>query len=71
MRSSQFELVDSLIDPIPVFGPLLADLFYTWASFADAMNLQRLSEAVPTLPPTENVVRLPVSAAAAQVQKAA
>ncbi len=38
------EFIDTIIDPIPVFGPLLADLFYTWSGLADAMNLRRLAD---------------------------
>jgi hypothetical protein len=43
MRTNQFEFIDAIIDPIPVFGPILADLFYTWTGLSDAMNLRQLA----------------------------
>ncbi len=45
MRTTEQRFIDTIIDPIPVFGPLLADLFYTWSGLADAMNLRRLPDA--------------------------
>jgi hypothetical protein len=71
MRTSQFELIDTLIEPIPVFGTALADLFYTWASFSDALNLRRLNDTAPILPPGEKVVSLPQTVEAVETRKAA
>jgi hypothetical protein len=71
MRTNQFELVDALIEPIPVFGPILADLFYTWTGLTDAMNLRRLAEPIAPLPPGDNVVQLAVQPAVMDVRKAA
>jgi hypothetical protein len=71
MRTNEFQFIDAVIDPIPVFGPVLADLFYTWAGLADAMNLRRLSDPVSTLPPGDNVVRLANQPADLDVRKAA
>ena len=71
MRTNQFQFVDAVIDPIPVFGPVLADLFYTWAGLADAMNLRHLSDPLSTLPPGDNVVRLAEEPAKLDVRKAA
>jgi len=71
MRTKQFEIIDAMIDPIPVVGPLLADLFYTWAGLADAMNLRHLADPITTLPPGDNVVQLGNKPATAEVRKAA
>ena len=72
MRTNQFEFIDTLIDQIPVFGPILADLFYTWAGLADAMNLRRLNEAMSPLPPGDNIVQLAMKTEpVADVRKAA
>jgi hypothetical protein len=58
MRKNQTQFIDTIIDPIPFFGPVLADLFYTWSGLADAMNLRRLADGIAPLPPGDNVVRL-------------
>jgi hypothetical protein len=71
MRTNQFEFIDALIDPIPVFGPILADLMYTWAGLTDAMNLRRLAEPITPLPPGDNVVQLAIKSAVMDVRKAA
>jgi hypothetical protein len=71
MRTNQFQFIDAVIDPIPVFGPVLADMFHIWAGVADAMNLRRLAEPVPDLPPGDNVVELANAQIAEQVRKAA
>ncbi len=71
MRQAQFELIDSLIDPIPVVGPVLADLFYTWASFSDALNLRRLGDGAPSLPPTEKVAQRSAVETTVELRKAA
>ena len=46
MRTNEQRFIDTIIDPIPMFGPLLADLFYTWSGLADAMNLRGLADAI-------------------------
>jgi hypothetical protein len=71
MRTTEQRFIDTIIDPIPVFGPLLADLFYTWSGLADAMNLRRLADAVAPLPPGDNVVQLTAKSDAVTVRKAA
>ncbi len=71
MRTTEQRIIDTIIDPIPVFGPLLADLFYTWSGLADAMNLRRLPDAIAPLPPGDNVVRLAAKPDAVTVRKAA
>ena len=71
MRNSQLQFIDTVIDPIPFFGPVLADLFYTWSGLADAMNLRRLADDVAPLPPGNNVVRLAPKPDAVMVRKAA
>ena len=71
MRTPQQQFIDTVIDPIPVFGPMLADLFYTLSSFADAMNLRGLAQDVAPLPPGDNVVRLAAKPDAVTVRKAA
>jgi hypothetical protein len=71
MRTNQFQFIDAVIDPIPVFGPVLADMFYVWAGVADAMNLRRLADPVPDLPPGDNVVELSHEPLAEEVRKAA
>ena len=71
MRTTKQRFVDTIIDPIPVFGPLLADLFYTWSGLADAMNLRRFAEGIVPLPPGDNVVRLAAKPDAVTVRKAA
>jgi hypothetical protein len=71
MRNNQLQFIDMVIEPIPVFGAMLADLFYTWSSFADAMNLRRLADATVAPPPGDNVVRLAVQANSQMIRKAA
>jgi hypothetical protein len=71
MRTTEQRFIDTIIDPIPVFGPLLADLFYTWSGLADAMNLRRLPDGIAPLPPGDNVVRLAAKPDAVTVRKAA
>ncbi len=71
MRTSQQQFIDTIIDPIPVFGPLLADLFYTWSGLADAMNLRQLADGIAPLPPGDNVVRLAARPDAINLRKAA
>jgi hypothetical protein len=71
MQQSQREFIDTIIDPIPFFGPIMADLFYTFSGLADAMNLQRLASVAPPLPPGDNVVRLATTPDAMTVRKAA
>ena len=72
MQQSQREFIDTIIDPIPFFGPVLADLFYTFAGLADAMNMRRLTEVTAApLPPGHNVVRLAAQSDAVTVRKAA
>jgi hypothetical protein len=71
MRTPQQQFIDAVIDPIPVFGPMLADLFYTFSSFADAMNLRGLTQDVAPLPPGDNVVQLAAKPDAVAVRKAA
>jgi hypothetical protein len=71
MRTPQAEFIDTIIDPIPIVGPLLADLFYTWSGVADAMNLRRLAPATPPQPPADNVVALAVKPNAGAIRKAA
>jgi hypothetical protein len=71
MHKSQLQFIDTIIDPIPFFGPVLADIFYTWSGLADAMNLRRLAEGFAPLPPGDNVVRLAAKPDAVTVRKAA
>jgi hypothetical protein len=71
MRTNQFQFIDAMIDPIPVFGPVLADMLYIWAGVADAMNLRRLADQVPDLPPGDNVVELANEPRAEAIRKAA
>jgi len=71
MRTTEQRFIDTIIDPIPVFGPLLADLFYTWSGLADAMNLRRLAAGIAPLPPGDNVVQLAAKSDAVTVRKAA
>lgn len=71
MRTTEQRFIDTIIDPIPLFGPLLADLFYTWSGLADAMNLRRLADGSAPLPPSDNVVRLAAKPDAVTVRKAA
>ena len=71
MQQSQREFIDTIIDPIPFFGPMLADLFYTFTGLADAMNLQQLASLAPPLPPGQNVVRLSPNADVVAIRKAA
>lgn len=71
MRTNQFQFIDAFIDPIPMVGPILADLMYTWAGLNDAMNLRRLAEPMAPLPPGDNVVQLAAKAAVMDVRKAA
>lgn len=71
MRTSQQQFIDTIIDPIPVFGPLLADIFYTWSGLADAMNLRTLADGMAPLPPGDIVVRLAAKPDAVTIRKAA
>jgi hypothetical protein len=71
MRTPQAEFIDTIIEPIPVVGSLLADLFYTWSGVADAMNLRQLAPPAPTLPPGDTVVMLAAKPHAAALRKAA
>jgi len=71
MRTTEQRFIDTIIDPIPVFGPLLADLFYTWSGLADAMNLRRLAAGIAPLPPGDNVVRMAAKPDAVSIRKAA
>jgi hypothetical protein len=71
MRTPQAEFIDTIIDPIPVVGPLLADLFYTWSGVVDAMNLRHLAPPEPPLPPGDNVVLLAAKPDSAAIRKAA
>lgn len=71
MRTTQNEFIDTLIDPIPIVGQLIGDLFYTWSGLVDAMNLRKLAAPPPTLPPADNVVVLAPSAQPAEIRKAA
>jgi hypothetical protein len=71
MRTKQIEFIDAIIDPIPVFGPILADLFYTWTGLSEAMNLRQFAEPMSPLPPGDNVVQLATKAAVMDVRKAA
>ena len=73
MRTPQAEFIDTIIDPIPIVGPLLADLFYTWSGVVDAMNLRQLAPPplAPPLPPGDNVVLLAAKPDAAAIRKAA
>ena len=71
MQQLQREFIDTIIDPIPFFGPVLADLFYTFSGLADAMNLRRLTDVSAPLPPGDNVVRLAARPDAVTVLKAA
>jgi hypothetical protein len=71
MHQLQREFIDTIIDPIPFFGPALADLFYTFSGLADAMNLRRLADVASPLPPGDNVVRLTAKLNAVTVRKAA
>jgi len=71
MRTSQSQFIDTLIDPIPVFGPVLADLFYIWSGLTDAMNLRRQNDEETPLPPGDNVVRLVAMPDAVTIRKAA
>ena len=71
MRTSNNHFIDALIDPIPVFGPVLADLFYIWSGLTDAMNLRRQNDDIAPLPPGDNVVRLPSMPVAPTIRKAA
>ena len=71
MQQLQREFIDTIIDPIPFFGPMLADLFYTFSGVADAMNLRRLADISAPLPPGHDVVRLTAKPDAVTVLKAA
>ena len=71
MRTKQIEFIDSVIDPIPLVGPLLADLLYTWTGLSDAMNLRRLAAPVTPPPPGDNVVQLTIRSTVAEPRKAA
>jgi len=71
MRTTQTAFIDTIIDPIPIIGPLIADLFYTWSGLVDAMNLRRLADVAPPLPPGDNVVVLAATPEAAEIRKAA
>jgi len=71
MRTTQTEFIDTIIDPIPIVGPLIADLFYTWSGLVDAMNLRRLADPAPPLPPGDNVVVLATKPESTEIRKAA
>jgi len=72
MQTSQRNFIDTLIDPIPFVGPLLADLFHTWSGVADAMNLRKLTAVVPPAPPGgAQVVLLDTQPRTAEIRKAA
>jgi hypothetical protein len=71
MRTSQSQFIDTLIDPIPVFGPVLADLFYIWSGLSDAMNLRRRTDDVAPLPPGDNVVQFVATPESVTIRKAA
>ncbi len=71
MRNAQQQFIDAVIDPIPFFGPVLADLFYTFSGLADAMNLRGLAPDIAPLPPGDNVVQLAAQPDATAVRKAA
>jgi hypothetical protein len=71
MRNEQLQFIDLVIEPIPVFGSVLADLFYTWSSFADAMNLRHLAGLTTTPPPGANVIHLTPRASVLEIRKAA
>jgi hypothetical protein len=71
MQTRQFGFIDTIIDPIPFFGPVLADLFHTWSGVADAMNLRNLVEIEPLTPPGDNVVVLETPQPVEAVRKAA
>jgi len=71
MRTTQTQFIDTIIDPIPFVGPLIADLFYTWSGLVDAMNLRQLAPPAAPLPPGDNVVLLAAKPNTAEIRKAA
>jgi hypothetical protein len=58
MKPNPFELIDSVIDPIPVVGPFWADVLYTVIGLADALNLRHFNGEYAPVPTAENIVRL-------------
>jgi hypothetical protein len=58
MRTRNVGFIDTIIDPIPFFGPILADVFHTWSGVADAMNMRNFVEVRPPAPPSDKVVVL-------------
>jgi len=60
MKSSPFEFIDSVIEPIPFVGQIWADALYTVLGLSDAFNLRYLRNGVGPLPNAENVVGLVV-----------
>ena len=58
MKSSPFEFIDTVIDPIPFVGRFWADALYTVLGLSDAFNLRHLRNGIGPLPNAENVVEL-------------
>ncbi len=72
MRTNQLEFIGTIIAPIPFVGVALADMLYTWSSYADAMNLRQMADDdIIPLPPGDSATRLPPELPAVTVRKAA
>jgi hypothetical protein len=71
MQTRQLGFIDTIIDPIPFFGPVLADLLHTWSGVAEAMNLRNLVEIEQPAPPGDNVVVLETPQPVEAIRKAA
>ncbi len=58
IRNNPFEFIDAVIDPIPVVGPLWADVLYTVLGLSDAFNLRHLNDEQAPVPTARNVIEM-------------
>ncbi len=71
MRTKQRDFIETIIDPIPFIGVALADMLYTWSSYADAMNLRKVVDEIAPLPPGDITARLQPEPNVVTIRKAA
>jgi hypothetical protein len=71
MKPNPFAFIDNVIDPIPVVGPIWADVLYTFIGLADALNLQHFDAEYAPVPTAENIVELHAAKELAPLRKAA
>jgi hypothetical protein len=69
--NNPFEFIDTVINPIPVVGPLWADALYTVLGLSDAFNLRHFNDPYAPVPDAKNILEFTAKPGAEPLSRAA